>query len=187
MFKIIPFVESGLGSNGLLEYSFSLQYKLLSDKHCELLPISKDTTFDNRGVEICDPLFVDICTTVVFASDQNWFVLNLILKMFQSWKQLPPLDSWYVTFSWSCPNFLGLSGCSCPPYPVIEAYVVIVNPVSSNWKDLHLEMFVGFNHYWMCAIRWGEMGIIFSSFVSLFSRNSINVIGLVSFTDEHLE
>ena len=67
MFIIIPFVEYRLGSNGLLEYSFSLQYKLLSDKHCDLLPISKDTTFDNKGVEFCDPLFVYICTTVVLS------------------------------------------------------------------------------------------------------------------------
>ena len=184
----ILFVESWLSSDGLLEYLFSLQYELLSDKHCDLLPNSKDPTFDNNHMEIWSPLVCWYIVPQLFC--RIWpkpFCLNLILKMFQSWKQLPSLDSWYVTFSLSCPNSLGISGCSCPPYPVIEASVVIIKTVSSNWKYLYLEMFVGFNHYWRCETRWGEMGIIFSKFCELGFQNSINVIGLVSCKDEHFE
>ena len=58
MFKSILFVESGLGSSDLLEYFFTLQYELLSDKHCHLLLNSKYTTSENKDVEIRPPPIV---------------------------------------------------------------------------------------------------------------------------------
>ena len=79
MFKSILFVESGLGSSDLLEYFFTLQYELLSDKHCHLLLNSKYTTSENKDVEIRPPapLCVDMLyPSCVVASDQISFVLN---------------------------------------------------------------------------------------------------------------
>lgn len=84
-FTSILFVESWLGSDGLLEYLFSLQYELHQTNIAIYCLIPKIPRLITTAWRFDPPLFVDILYhSYIFASDQNCFVPKLIQIMFLS-------------------------------------------------------------------------------------------------------